>query len=79
MKKLKIQLCTPKKGISIYVYLLEINKIIDTSDTIGSSISTDDHVEDILNGCLKTMLIFVTFFLSWIDPYIVTEIEALLF
>jgi len=52
VKKLKIQLHTPKKDRIINTYLLNIKKIVETLTTIGSHIFADDHVEAILDGLI---------------------------
>lgn len=77
VKKLKIELCTPKKDQTINTYL-GIKKTVDTLAAIGSPISTDDNVEAILDGLTEEYGSFVTVVLSHIYPYTVEEIEALL-
>jgi len=69
---------TPKKDRSVNLYLLEIKKIVDTLSAIGYPISTDDHIEAILDGLSEDYDGFVTAVLSRTDPYTVEEIEALL-
>ena len=78
VKKLKIQLRTPKKDRLVNLYLLEIKKIVDTLSAIDSPISTDDHIEAILDGMPEDYDGFVTVVLSRTDPYTVEEIEVLL-
>nr|KYP50674.1 hypothetical protein KK1_027491 [Cajanus cajan] len=67
-----------KKNKSISEYLLLIKKIEDSLTTIGSAISDDDHIEEILDGLLEDYDSFVTAVTSRLDPYIVDDIEALL-
>ena len=59
VKSLKIQFRTPKKDRNTATYLLDIKKIVDTQTAIGSPISTEVHVEAILDGLLflKTMTV----------------------
>jgi len=42
VKKLKVQLRTPKLYRTINTYILDRKKIVDTLTTIGAPISTDD-------------------------------------
>jgi len=50
IKKHKQLLRTPKKDRSVSAYLLEIKKTVDTLAIVGCPISTEDHIEVVLDG-----------------------------
>jgi len=78
IKKLKCQLKIPKKEPSVHTYLLDIKNIIDSLAVVGSPISTEDHIDVILDGLPEEYDHFVTSIISRLNPYIVDEIETLL-
>jgi len=75
VRKLKLQLKTPKRDRTISAYLLDIKKIIDSLAAIGATISSDDHIDTILDGLSEEYDTFIT---SRLDPYNVEDVEALL-
>lgn len=78
VKSLQIQLRTPKRDRNAATYLLDMKKIVDALTVIGSLISTEDHVEAILDGLYEDYDNFVTSILTRSDPYTIEEIQALL-
>lgn len=60
VSQLKIQLRSAKKTGTVNEFLLSIKKIVDTLAAVGSPISTEDHIEAILNGVLIEYDSFVT-------------------
>jgi len=79
IKKHKQQLRTPKKDRSIFAYLLDIKKIVDQLVVVGCPISTEDHIEVVLDGLSDEYdHPFITSVTSRLDPYTVADIEALL-
>jgi len=78
INKHKQQLCTPKKDRSISAYLLDIKKIVDQLAAVGCPISTEDHIEAVLDGLSDEYDSFITSVTSRLDPYTVADIEALL-
>jgi len=78
VRKLKIQLRQQKKDRSVTTYLLDIKKIVDTLAAIGSPITSEDHIECILDGLPEDYHGFITSVTSRLDPYTVDDIEALL-
>jgi len=56
VRKLKTQLKTPKRDRSINVYLLDIKRVIDSLAVVGSKVSTEDHLEAILDGPPRSMI-----------------------
>ena len=78
IKKHKQQLRTPKKDRSISTYLLDIKKTVDQLAAVGCTISTEDHIEVVLDGLSEEYDSFITSITSRLDPYTVADIEALL-
>jgi len=78
IKKLKLQLKTPKHDRSVAVYVLDVKRVTYALAAIGAPISEEDHIEAILNGLPEEYDSFVTSILSRLDPYTIDEIEALL-
>jgi len=78
IKKHKQQLCTPKKDRSITAYLLDIKKTVDQLVAVGCPISTEDHIEVVLDGLSDEYDPFITPVITRLDPYTVADIEALL-
>jgi len=77
IRKLKTHLKTPKWDRSISVYLLDIKRVIDSLSPVGSNVSTEDHLEAILDGLPDEYDAFITFITSCHDPYTVEDIETL--
>jgi len=50
IRKLKLQLKTPKHERSISTYLLDIKKVVDSLAATGSPVSSEDHTDTILDG-----------------------------
>ena len=69
---------TPKWDRSINIYLLDIKWVVDSLATVGSNVSTEDHLEAILNGLPEEYDSFITSVTSRLDPYTIEDIEALL-
>jgi len=78
IKKHKQHLRAPKKHRSISTFLLDIKKTVDNLAVVGCPISTEDHIEAILDGLSDEYDPFVTSVTSRLDPYTVDDIEALL-
>jgi len=78
VRKLKTQLKTPKQDRSINAYLLDIKRVIDSLAAVDSNVSTEDHLEVILDGLPEEYDSFITSVTSRLDPYTVDDIEALL-
>ena len=77
VRKLKTQLKTPKQDRSINAYL-DIKRVIDSLAAVDSNVSTEDHLEVILDGLPEEYDSFITSVTSRLDPYTVDDIEALL-
>jgi len=78
LNKLRLLLCTPKNERSVANYLLDIKKTVDSLSAIGTSISTAEHIDAILDDLSKDYDGFITSILSHSDPYNVDELESLL-
>jgi len=78
VRKLKTQLKTLKRDRSISIYLLDIKRFIDSLTVVGSNVSTEDHLEAILDGLPEEYDSFITSVTSRLDPYTIEDIEALL-
>ena len=79
MKQLKTQLKAMIKEEPTCQYLLKIKKIVDSMelDVAGSPISTEHHIEMILDGLNEEYSAFITVVLFRSDPYsFVDEIEV---
>ena len=77
-RQLKTQLRSTKKTTSMNTYLLDIKKIIDQLAVIGAPISTEEHIEILLDRLPADNNSVVTSIISRLDPYSIDEIEALL-
>ena len=75
VKKLKLQLRTLKCDKSVSMYLLDIKKTVDTLVVIGSPITTEDHIDTILDGLPNEYDSFASIITSHLDPYIVVDVE----
>lgn len=62
----------------MHEYVLKVKKITDALAAIGASVSTDDHIEAILDGLGEEYTALVIAVLSKSDSYIVDKLEALL-
>ena len=78
IRQLKTQLCNTKKSGSMTTYLLNVKKVIDQLAVIGSPVSTDEHIEVLLDGLPAEYNSVVTSIISRLDPYSIDEMEALL-
>lgn len=79
VKQFKTQLRTLKKGtLKMNEFLLKIKKTVDCLFSVGSPVSTADHIEAILEGLPPEYNAFIVSVTSRSDPYTVTEIESLL-
>ena len=67
-----------KEGSSVANYVLKVKKVVDLLDAIGAPISTEEHVEVILDGLPEDYCHLITTVLSRTTPYSVDELEALL-
>lgn len=52
------------------MYLLDIKKIVNTLETIGSPITSDKHIKVILDDLSNEYDTFVTYVTSRIDPIV---------
>lgn len=59
-------------------YLLKVKKIIDNLSSIGSPITSTDHIKALLEGLPHYYNSFIVLITSRTDPYTTTEIESLL-
>jgi len=78
IKKLKLLLKTPKNDKFVSNYLLDIKKTVDNLAAVGADISTEEHIEAILDGLSDEYDGFITSISSRTDPYSVDDLEALL-
>jgi len=78
IKRIKLQLKTPKYDRFISSYLLDTKKSVDTLATMGAPVSMENHIDNILDGLSEDNDSFITAITSRTDPCIVDEIEALL-
>ena len=69
----------PKKDFFISIYLLDIKTIVNTLTIVGLPITPDDHIEATLDGLSKDYDNFITYVFLRLYPYVVQQIEALLF
>lgn len=79
VNQLKTQLRSLKKGsLSATDYLLKIKKLVDSLFSVGSPLTTADHIEAILEGLPEEYNAFIVSITSRSDPYTVNEIKSLL-
>ena len=78
VRHLKTQLKCVKKTSSMNSNLLEIKKLVGQLSTVGAPIGTEEHIETILDGLPLNYSPLVTLIISWLDPYSIEEMEALL-
>jgi len=57
---------------------LGIKKIVDTLVAIDSPITTEDHIDAILDGLPDEYDSFVTIITSRLDPYVVADVKSLI-
>ena len=57
---------------------MDIKKTVDNLAAVGADISTEEHIEAILDGLSDEYDGFITSILSRTDPYSVDDLEALL-
>ena len=77
--QLKTKLRNTLKGNqTMSEYLLHIKAIMDQLTSINHPISEHEHLEVILEGLPADYNAFVALILSRIDPYRISELEALL-
>jgi len=69
IKKLKVQLKTPKNNRDIDTYLIEIKKTVDSVAAIGAPISAEEHIERMIDGLLEDYNSFVTAVMNRLDLY----------
>ena len=74
----KLLLKTTKNDKSVSTYLLDIKKTVDNLAAVGADISTEEHIEAILDGLSEEYDGFITSILSRTDPYSVDDLEVLL-
>jgi len=75
---MKLLLKTPKNDKTISVYLHDIKKADNMLAAIGSPITTEDHIESILEGLPEEYNAFIVAVTSRTDPYSINEIESIL-
>jgi len=75
---LKLLLKTPKNDHYVSTYLLDIKKTVDTLAAMGIVISTEEHIETILDGLSDEYDGFITSIISRTNSYSVDDLEALL-
>ena len=79
IKQLKTQLKSIKKqGVSASKYVLKIKKVANYLAVVGAPISTNDHVEGILDGLNEEYSSLITTVLSRSNPFLVDGSKALL-
>ena len=76
--KLWNKLGNTKKGGFVSDCLIEIKSTIDALIFVGASITNSDHVEVVLNRLTKEYGLFINTIISWVEPILVKELEALL-
>ena len=76
INQLKTQLKASKKKGPAFDYLLSIKKIVDTLAAVGAPLTTEEHIEVILNGLPQDYSSFITSIALRSDPYMVTQVEA---
>ena len=59
-------------------YLLDIKKTVDQLIAVGASVTTEEHIQAILDGLPADYTPLVTSIISRLDPYSIEEMEALL-
>ena len=59
-------------------YLSKVKRTINSLSAIGASVSTDEHVEIVLDGLGDEYFSLITAILSRKDSYTIDELEALL-
>jgi len=69
---------TPENDKMVMAYLMDIKKAVDSLGMIGAPISSEDHVEIILNGPSKDYDHFITTVTLWLDIYIADDLGAFL-
>ena len=60
-------------------YLFEIKKPVDQLIVVGASVTTEEHIQAILDGLPTKYTPLVISIISRLDPYSIEEMEALLF
>jgi len=75
---LKLLLKTTKNNKFVSTYLLDIKKTVDTLAAIGVAISTEEHIEMILDDLSDEYDGFITSIISRTYPYSVDYLEVLL-
>ena len=78
VRQLKTQLRSTKKTTSMTTYLLDIKKVTDQLAIIGAPVSTEEHIEVLLDGLPAKYNSVVTSIISRLDPYSIDEMEAFL-
>jgi len=78
IRKLKLQLKTPKRDHSIYAYILDIKKVVNSLAATDFTISYEYHIDVVLDGLPEEYDAFITSITSRLDPYTVENIEALI-
>ena len=79
IKQLRSQLsATTKANLSMDDYLLKIKNIVDLLGSIGEEISASTHIDAIFEGLTSEYDSFVTSVETRMEPYSVSEVEALL-
>ncbi|KAF7824227.1 Retrovirus-related Pol polyprotein from transposon TNT 1-94 [Senna tora] len=69
---------TKKSTLSMSDFILKIKKITDSLAAIGSPVSTNDHIESILDGLGQGYEGFITSFAMHKHDFTITELKALL-
>ena len=59
-------------------YFLDIKKTEDQLIAVGATVTTEEHIQAILDGLLADYTLLVTSIVSHLDPYSIEEMEALL-
>jgi len=75
IQKMKLLRKTPKNDKTIYAYLHDIKKVVNMLVAISSPITTEDHIESILDWLPEEYNVFIVVVTSCIDPYSINEID----
>ena len=76
--QLKLYLHSIKKRASMNSYLLDIKKTVDQLIVVGAIVTTEEHIQAILDGLPADYTPLVTSIISRLDPYSIEEMVALL-
>jgi len=67
-----------KRDGSISTYLLDIKRVVNSIATTGFAVSSEDHINAILDDLLEEYNDFISSITSCLDLYIIEDIDTLL-